>query len=87
MVSKQERRRHQDAEEARRWASRNFVLGSIFAAAVLFMGVAGSTMAPKPYAGNGGVDISASQKHPDTPFALMSKASANLPVEFWEPAF
>jgi hypothetical protein len=88
MVCKNELRRYQDAEEARRWASRNFVLGSIFAAMVLLMAVAGSTMMPKPYVGNGGVDISASAPgHPDTPFALMSRASANLPVESWEPAF
>jgi len=34
------------------------------------------------------VDISAaSPAHPDTPFALMSTAPANLPVESWEPAF
>ena len=87
MVSKYELRRYQDAQEAKRWTSRNFVLGSIFAAAVVLMAVAGSTMAPKPYVDNAGVDISASQSHPDTPFALMSRASANLPVESWEPAF
>ena len=87
MVSKHELRRYQDEEEARRWASRNFVLGSIFAAAVLLLAVAGSTMAPKPYVDNGGIDISASRSHPDTPFALMSRASANLSVESWEPAF
>jgi hypothetical protein len=89
MVSTQELRGYQDTKDARRWTSRNFVLGSIFAAAVLLMAVAGSTMAPKPYVGNNsGVDISASaQGHPDTPFALMSRASANLPVESWEPAF
>jgi hypothetical protein len=87
MVSKRELRRYQDAEEARRWASGNFVLGSIFAATVLLMAVAGSTMAPNPYVGNGGVDISASQRHSDTPFALMSRASAHLPIELWEPAF
>jgi hypothetical protein len=52
------------------------------------MAVAGSTMAPKPFADNGGVDISAaSVEHSDTPFALMSTAPANLPVESWEPAF
>ncbi len=34
------------------------------------------------------VDISAaSPGHPDTPFALMSRAPANLPVKSWEPAF
>jgi hypothetical protein len=36
---------------------------------------------------NGGVDISASQRHFDTPFALMYRAPKNLPVESWEPAF
>jgi hypothetical protein len=87
MVGKHELRRYQDAQEARRWASRNFVLGSIFAATLVLMAVSGSTMAPKPYVGNAGVDISASQSHPNTPFALMSRASANLPVESWEPAF
>jgi hypothetical protein len=87
MVSKRELRRYQDSEEARRWASRNFVLGSIFAATVLLMAVAGSTMAPTPHVGSGGVDISASQRHPDMPFALMSRASAHLPIELWEPAF
>jgi hypothetical protein len=87
MVGKHELRRYLDSDEARRWANRNFVLGSIFAAAVLMMAVAGSTMAPKPSVGNGGVDISASQGHLDTPFSLMSRASANFPVESWEPAF
>ena len=88
MVGKHEVRRYQDTNEARRWASRNFVLGSIFAAAVVLMAVAGSTMAPKPYVVNGGVDVSASAPgHPDTPFALMTRASENLPVESWEPAY
>jgi hypothetical protein len=87
MISQRELRRYQDAEEMRCWASRNFVLGSIVAAAVLFMAVAGSTMVPKPHEGAGGVDISASQMHPGTPFALMSTAHANLPFESWEPAF
>jgi hypothetical protein len=88
MVSKGELL-YRNAEETRRWVNRNFVLGSIFAAAVLLMAVAGSTMAPKPYVGNNiGIDISASaQGHSDTPFALMSTAPANLPVESWEPAF
>jgi hypothetical protein len=87
MVSKNELRGYQDMS-VERWTSRNFVLCSIIAAAVVLMAVVGSTMAPKPYLGNGGVDISASQGgHPDTPFALMSRASANLPVESWEPAF
>ena len=87
MISKRELRRYRDAEEMRCWASRNFVLGSIVAAAVLFTAVAGSSMVPKPHAGDGGVDISASQRHADTPFALMSRAPANLPFESWEPAF
>jgi hypothetical protein len=87
MVSKGELL-YRNAEEAARWVNRNFILGSIFAAVVLFMAVAGSTMAPKPYVRNGGVDISAaSPSHSDTPFALMSRAPANLPVESWEPAF
>jgi hypothetical protein len=59
MVSKHELRSYQDADG---WASRNLVLGSILAAALLMMAVAGSTMAPKPYVGNGGVHISASLK-------------------------
>jgi hypothetical protein len=78
---------YRNAEEAGRWVNRNFILGSIFAAAVLLMAVAGSTMVPKSVS-NGGVDISAaSPTRPDTPFALMSRAPANLPVESWEPAF
>ena len=87
MVSKGELL-YRNADEVGRSVSRNFVLGSIFAAAVLLMAVAGSTMAPKPYASNGGVDISAaSLRHSDTPFEIISRASANLPVESWEPAF
>ena len=87
MVSKGELL-HRNAEETGRWVSRNFVVGSIFASAVVLMAVAGSTMAPKPYVGNSGVDISGSaQGHPDAPFALMSRAPSNLPVESWEPAF
>jgi hypothetical protein len=87
MVSKGELL-YRNAEEAGRWVNFNFILGSIFVAGVLFMAVAGSTMAPKPYVDNGGVDISgASPTHPDRPFALMSRAPANLPVESWEPAF
>ena len=79
---------YRNAEEVGRWVDRNFILGSIFAAVVLFMAVAGSTTTPRPYASNGGVDISAaSPTHPDTPFSLMSRAPANLPVESWEPAF
>ena len=71
MVSKGERL-YRNAEETRRWVSRNFVLASIFAGTVLLMAVAGSTMMPKPYVDNGGVDISAaSPAHPDTPFALL----------------
>ena len=56
MVSNHELGKYQDAEEARRWASRNFVLGSILAAAVL-MAMAGLTLTPKLFVGNGGVDI------------------------------
>ena len=85
MVSKHELRSYQDADG---WESRNLALGSILAAALLVMAVAGSTMASKPYVGKGGVDISAaSPRDSDTPFALMSRAPANLPVESWEPAF
>jgi hypothetical protein len=51
------------------------------------MAVAGSTLMAKPYVDNGGVDISASQRHFDTPFALMYRAPKNLPVESWGPAF
>jgi hypothetical protein len=87
MVSKHEQLRSYQDENGRRWVSRNLVLGSILAAAVLFMAVAAFTMTPKPYVANSGVDISASQSHLDTPFALMSRAPANLPVESWEPAF
>ena len=83
MVSKHELRSYQDG----RWASRNLILGSILAAAVLMMAVVGATLTPKPYVDQGGVDISASQRHSDTAFALMSRAPANLPVESWEPAF
>ena len=54
MVSNHELGKYQDAEEARRWASRNFVLGSILAAAVL-MAMAGLTLTPKLFVGNGGV--------------------------------
>jgi hypothetical protein len=87
MVSKGELL-YRNAEETGRWVTRNFILGSIFAAVVLFMAVAGSTMVPKPYLSDGGVDISAvSPARPDTLFALMSRAPANLPVESWEPAF
>jgi hypothetical protein len=87
MVSKGELL-HRNAEETRRWVNRIFVVGSIFSGTVLFMAVAGSTMTPKPYVSNGGVDISAaSLAHPDTPFALMSRAPKNLPVESWGPAF
>ena len=87
MVSKGELL-YRNAGETRRWVIRSLVLGSMFASAVLWMAVVGSTMAPKPHVSNGGVDISASApRHPDTPFALMSRASENLPVESWEPAF
>jgi hypothetical protein len=57
MVSKHELRSYQDADG---WESRNLVLGSILAAALLVMAAAGSTMASKPYVGKGGVYISAS---------------------------
>ena len=77
MVSKHELRSYQDG----RWASCNLILGSILAAAVLMMAVVGATLTPKPYVDQGGVDISASQKHSDTAFALMSRAPANIPVE------
>jgi hypothetical protein len=55
MVSKGELL-YRNAEETGRWVNRMFVVGSIFAGAILFMAVAGSTMAPKPFADNGGVD-------------------------------
>jgi hypothetical protein len=57
MVSNHELGKYHDAEEARRWASRNFVLGPILAAAVLLMTVAGLTLTPKLFVGNGGFDI------------------------------
>ena len=84
MVSKHELRSYQDADG---WASRNLVLGSILAAAVLMMAVAGLTLAPKLLVGNGAVDISASRRHSDTSIPLESRASRSLPVESWEPAF
>jgi hypothetical protein len=87
MVSKHEQLRSYQDEEGRRWVSRNLVLGSILAAAVLFMAVAAFTMTPKPSVGHGGVDISASRRHSATPFAPMNRAPRNLPVESWEPAF
>ena len=62
MVSKHEQLRSYQDEDGRRWVSRNLVLGSILAAALLMMAVTGSTMAPKPYVRNGGVHISASLK-------------------------
>jgi hypothetical protein len=83
MISKHENRNYQDDDD-RRWASRNLVLGS--AAAVFMMAVAAFMLTPKPSVGHGGVDIGASRKHFDTPFALMYTASRNLPVESWEPA-
>ena len=57
MVSNHELGKYHDAEEARRWASRNFVLGPILAAAVFLMAVAGLTLTPKLFVGNGGFDI------------------------------
>ena len=86
MVSKHELRSYQNAD-LRRWESRNLILGSILVAALLVMAVAGLTLTAKPYVGNGGLDISASRRHSDTPFALMRRTSRNLPVESWEPAF
>jgi hypothetical protein len=83
MVGKHEHRSYQDDDD-RRWESRNLVLGS--AAAVLMLAVAAFMLTPKPSVANGGVDISASRKHFDTPFALMYRAPRNLPVESWEPA-
>jgi hypothetical protein len=84
MISKQEHRSYQDGD-GRRWASRNLVLGS--ATAVLMMAVAAFMLTPKSSVGQSAVDISASQRHFDTPFALMYRAPKNLPVESWEPAF
>jgi hypothetical protein len=50
MVSKGELL-YRNAEETRRWVNRIFVVGSIFAGTILFMAVAGSTMAPKAVCG------------------------------------
>ena len=83
MVSKHEHRSYQDDDD-RRWAGRNLVLGS--AAAVFMMAVAAFMLTPKPSVAHGGVDIGASRKHFDTPFALMYRAPGNLPVESWKPA-
>jgi hypothetical protein len=49
-------------------------------------GVQPFMLTPKPSVANGGVDIGASRKHFETPFALMYRAPRNLPVESWEPA-
>jgi hypothetical protein len=83
MVSEREHRSYKE-EDDRRWAGRNLVLGS--AAAVFMMAVAAFMLMPKPSVANSGVDIGASRKHFDTPFALMYRAPRNLPVESWEPA-
>ena len=83
MVDKHEHRCCQDDDD-RRWASRNLVLAS--AAAAFMMAVAAFMLTPKPSVAHGGVDIGASRKHFDTPFALMYRAPRNLPVESWEPA-
>jgi hypothetical protein len=88
MARERELRKYQDPEEARRRLSHNLVVGWMLALALFFMmAVAGSTLMAKPYVDNGGVDISASQRHFDTPFALMYRAPKNLPVESWGPAF
>jgi len=83
MVSKHELPSYQDKDD-RRWAGRNLVLGS--AAAVFMIAVAAFMLTPKPSVANGGVDVGASRKHFDSPFALMYRAPRNLPVESWEPA-
>jgi hypothetical protein len=86
MVSKNELRSYQDMS-VERWASRNFVLGSIIAGALLIMAVAGSTMGLQPHAdpaGHSGIsELSASQKRSNTAFYLMSTASEKLPIESW----
>jgi hypothetical protein len=90
MVGKDELRSYQDVGHER-WASRNLVLGSILAGALLVMAVAGSTMALKPHVDltdNSGIsEISASEKPVPgglsaflSAFELMSKASDQLPV-------
>jgi hypothetical protein len=95
MVGKDELRSYQDVGHER-WASRNLVLGSILAGALLVMAVAGSTMSLKPHVDlmdNSGIsEVSASEKRfdPGSPsaFELMSKASDQLPVQPWgEQAF
>jgi hypothetical protein len=87
MARERELRKYQGPEEARRRLSHNLVVGWMLALALFMMAVAGSTLMAKPYVDNGGVDISASQRHFDTPFALMYRAPKNLPVESWGPAF
>ena len=91
MVTEHELRSYQGAE-GRLWQSRNLVLGSMLAAALLVTALVGSTMeVPKPrvdLADQSGIsEISASHRDSDTAFGLMSRASKNLPVESWEPAF
>ena len=81
MVGKHEHRSYQ-YEDDRRWESRNLVLGS--AAAVFMMAAVAFMLTPKPSVANSGVDIGASRKHLDTPFALMYRAPRNLPAESWE---
>ena len=86
MPSNRELRKYQDPEEGRRRTSNNLFLGWMLTLAVLMMAVAGSSLTAKPM-DNGRVDISASQRHFDTPLALMYRAPRNLPVESWGPAF
>ena len=91
MVSKNELRGYQDMS-VERWASRNFVLCSIIAGALLVMAAAGSTTALQPHADptdhSGISELSASQKRSNTAFDLMSTASDKLPIESWgEHAF
>ena len=85
MVSKNELRGYQGAS-VERWASRNFVLGSIAAAALLIMAMAGFTMPLQPAADPtvyGISEFSAAQKRSTTALDLMSTASDTLPVESW----
>jgi hypothetical protein len=51
------------------------------------MVVAAFMLTPKPSVSHSALDMGASQRHFDTPFALMYRAPKNLPVESWEPAF
>jgi hypothetical protein len=83
MVSKHEHRSYRHDDD-RAWTSRNLVFGSV--AAVFMMAAAAFMLTPKPSVANGVLDIGASRKHFDAPFALMYRASRNLPVESWKPA-